>query len=153
MATLHDHPRERGVAPASGLTITQCAAQLGLTAAQLKYCIRQGVPTILRGCKGRGSATLLDPNAVLAWMNARGKTAPDQNRKLARALIESIATAMSQQWRLESGPSKLQLVQSTIANFMAAAATIRRELGLPHMEPDEIPESIRQMAKVLSIFR
>jgi hypothetical protein len=84
-------------------------------------------------------------------MNARGKTSADQNRKLARDLTESIAIALCLQWRSQSGPNKLQLIQSTIANFMAAATTIRQQLGLPDMGPDELPECFQQMVKVLSI--
>jgi len=55
------------------VTLSACAAELGLTVRQLRYAVRQGAPVVRHGHKGRGGGALLDPVAISHWMEARGE--------------------------------------------------------------------------------
>jgi hypothetical protein len=137
------------------LTVTACAARLGLSQRQLRYAIAQGAPIVRRGRKGRGdSATLVDPQALSDWLAAerdRGEEAP--RRKLAAELIHAVADTTVLQFRMESGPHKAALLTSLIANFYATAGAIREQLGLPPLEAADVPEVIGQMDRARCQFR
>jgi hypothetical protein len=149
---LTDSLRVRDAPRAGAVTVSACAAQLGAKASRVKYWIALGAPVVRRGRKGAGNSTLIDPQALLAWMNARGRSSAEKNRELASKFTQSLATTMCLQWRSFAGPEKLQRAGMVVETFLMAAQTIRAQLGLPDMRPDEVPEEIQQMQKVAAFL-
>lgn len=57
-----------------GLPIPEAAEVLGIREGTLVHWLRIGAPVAVRGRRGRGHATRVDPTAVLAWREAQGAT-------------------------------------------------------------------------------
>lgn len=123
-----------------------------MTRKQLQRAIAQGAPVVRRGGKGRGHSTLLDPSAVADWLNRRGTFTQEHHLQLARGLIAAVAEATALRFRAASGPHKLALARELVAQFFDAAQAIREQLGLPPLEPADVPAEIRKMARVGDIF-
>jgi hypothetical protein len=135
----------------SPVTIAEAAARLGMTPKQIRYQITLGMPTVRRGRRGRGGSTLLDPAALLAWMNAGASPSEIEHRKLAHSLIRAVADSHVILFRTQSGPHKIALAANIVAGFIATANAVLLQLGLPSLKTNEMPESIRQIAKLLSL--
>ena len=144
-----------GAARAHGVdavTLSVCAAELGLTVRQLRYAVRQGAPVARRGHKGRGGATLVVPAAISAWMQERGDyTAVQARWKIAREFERTLAESLVLLVRNEDGPHKRALARSHVLTFEFTANRQRSQLGLPPLERCEWPACISQMAKTVSI--
>ena len=137
----------------TALPIPACAAELGLTAKQLRYMIGQGAPVVRRGQRGAGNATLLEPAAVREWMVSHGDhSAEIERRRLALAVIENVAAALVECCRADSGPHKATVTRHHVITFEHTATRICAQLGLPPLERSEWPECIQQMDKTVSIF-
>jgi hypothetical protein len=151
-ATVASVPHQPVAVVSRGLTIRECAAALRLSPKQVKYAVANGAPVIRRGTKGRGQPTLVDQVAIAAWLKERGRSTQDDQWRRARRLTQSAAEVFYDQFRREFGPHKRAVAVSLIQSFMAIAAVIRTDCGLPLLEPEELPECIKQLAKVVAIY-
>ena len=130
----------------AALTIREAAARLKLSQRQLSYAISRGAPTVERGRKGRRHATLVDPEAMRRWFDARDPSNA-QHRKLAADLIRDVAESIALQFRTQSGPHKPALLVNLLGSFYSTAAAIHRQLGLPPLQAADVPLVIKQMDK------
>ena len=136
----------------TAVTLSACAAELGLTVRQLRYAVRQGAPVAHRGRKGRGGATLVEPAAISAWMQERGDYSAVQARwRIAREFERNLAESLVLLVRNEDGPHKRALARSHVLTFEFTANRCRSELGLPPLERCEWPACIDQIDKSTSI--
>ena len=137
----------------TAVTVPEAARELGLTERQLRHAMRNGAPVVHRGHRGRGnsSATLLDVEAVAAWLQARGDPSEAARRQQAREMVAAIADAIVALYRSQSAPRKAQAAAAHVLTFQLAADGVRGQLGLPPITPAEFPEAIRQMDKLMSI--
>lgn len=147
-------------ADVAGLTIEQAAAELGLPPTTVRYWIdRRGCPTVRRGGRGRGNATLIDPAAVRAWMAGRDQpatTAPTSEHGMALMYAERVpdllAEALYNAWRETDGPAKRQLAASVaVAWYQAASAELdrlrNRHPDIPHVT--SLPEAIVKLKLIV----
>lgn len=126
------------------------AAQLGVTPRALRRLIRRdGAPVVRPGRKGAGGATLVDPRAIRAWLDARDL--PDERvvREIASALRLLSADALHEAWQASDGIDKRKLAGVLVATY--DLHTIRATALLRHYVPtlpdnDTLPEPIRRMA-------
>ena len=134
------------------VTLSACAAELGLTVRQLRYAVRQGAPVVRHGHKGRGGGALLDPVAISHWMEARGEySAEIVRRRQARETIQTLAESLVATFRATQGPHKLVVGRANVLTFQHTASSILAALGLPPLERSEWPECIDQIDKSTSI--
>jgi hypothetical protein len=135
-----------------GITVDACAAALGVTRKQVLYAVTQGAPVIQRGGKGRGRNTLVDADAISAWLAKRGDFSLPYRLKLAERLTKSTARTTVALFRGVSGPHKLALGKGLLRQFIESDRAMREQLGLPALEPHQLPSEIGQIAKAVSIF-
>jgi hypothetical protein len=134
------------------VTLSACAAELGLTVRQLRYAVRQGAPVVRHGHKGRGGGALLDPVAISHWMEARGEySAEIVRRRQARETIQTLAESLVATFRATQGPHKLVVGRANVLTFQHTASSILAALGLPPLERREWPACIDQIDKSTSI--
>jgi hypothetical protein len=133
------------------LRLAEAAARLGVSPRQVRYAIERGAPVVKRGRKGHGHATLVDPEALRRWLRKPDRMEEARNHELANNLIRAVADNAVLQFRMQSGPHKLALAANVVESFSATANAICTQLGLSPPEPNEVPENIRQIAKLLSI--
>lgn len=135
----------------TSLTIGEAAALLQLSPKQLRRAIRRGAPVVVRGHKGRGHKTLVRVDEVRRWLDNRDP-AGAPHFQLAEELIREVAATIALQFRMASGPHKAAMLAASVDTFLATAAAIRRQLGLPPLDPADVPAEIQQMARAAVHF-
>ncbi len=143
------------------LTIEQAAAALDLPPSTVRYWIdRRGCPTVRRGGRGRGRATLVDVAAVRRWMAGRDQptapTAPTSEHDLALMYAAELPdllarTVYAAYCRIDS-PHKRQLAASVaVAWYETASQELDRlrqqHPDIPHVT--SLPKAINKLKSIV----
>ena len=133
----------------SGLPVTAAAAELGVAPVTLRRWLRAGAPVAKRGGKGRGRATLIDPQAIRAW---RDQTSPEAfAMALAGKIPELVAEAVDRSHALVQGPTKRASAGVLAGAWLLVAAGLLDELRLTAPAIPElriVPEKIDRLRRV-----
>lgn len=131
--------------------IEAAALELGISEPTLRRWIAAGAPVARRGRRGRGDATLIDPDAIAAWRGAR----PDELRVLAGEIPELVAEACWSAFMLVEGPHRTAcagvLAGAWYVVTVALLDRLRRS-GLDLADP-AIPGKIAQLRAIFEHSR
>lgn len=141
-------------APPCALPVRDAAPVLGLTPRALRRLIRRdGAPVVRRGRKGAGGATLVDPRAIRAWLDARDL--PDERvvHEIDSTLLLVIGDALHDVWQATDGDmNKRKLARVFVAAYdtlsMRVHATLRHYAPTLPDTDTTLPDSVRRMALV-----
>lgn len=161
MTAAHNLPTEAGTVAGGDvvvMTIGQAADSLDLPVSTLRFWIdRRGCPTVRRGGRGRGNATLVDVAAVRHWLAGRDQPTPpttehDVMLAYAERLPDLLADAMYRAWCDVDAPLKRQLAASVaVAWYQATSAELdrlrERHPDIPHIT--SLPEAINKLKSIV----
>ena len=162
MTAAHNLPTEAGTVAAPGdvvvMTIEQAADSLDLPVSTLRFWIdRRGCPTVRRGGRGRGNATLVDVAAVRHWLAGRDQPTPpttehDVMLAYAQRLPDLLAQALYRAWCAVESPAKRQLaVQVALAWDSVTTAELDRLRDrwpdVPHVTA--VPKAINKLKLIV----
>ncbi len=129
------------------LPIAAAAVVIGEKPATLARWIRDhNAPVVVRGRKGRGCATLVDPAAIATWR--RSQLAERQTLELAGVIPELVADAVYETFTAANGPQKrgLALPLATAWYLTVNALLDHLRIRCPEIaEIQQMPEKIEAL--------
>lgn len=132
---------EKRVGP---VVIADAALALGVSESTVRRWIAAGAPVARRGGRGRGNATLVDLDAMAAWL-----TECDAETALvafAGRVPELVAQAMDEAFRMIEGPHKRALAEPLVVAWYLACAAVMEAAGTD--APEALPEVIERLRKI-----
>lgn len=126
------------------VAIPEAAQVLGVSDSTLRRWIAAGAPVARRGGRGRGNATLVDPEAVFAWLTECDAT--EAMRAFAGQVPELVAQAVWEAFRLAEGPHKRGAAELLATVWYLAASAVMEEAGAE--APEALPETIERLRKI-----
>lgn len=134
----------------NAVPIPDAARALGISPATLRRWIRRGCPVAVRGRRGRGLATLVDPGEVRAWRQAGGREAA--LLALASSLPDVLAGGIEKAHQLAEGTDKRRLAGILAATWFVASARVLEHLHELHpaIAPDPrcVPDQVERLRKI-----
>lgn len=137
-------------------TVEDIARGCGVTVRTVQRWVSEGCPTLKRGRKGGGGATVLDLDQVRAWRESK-KDADSTAAVLevATLLPDLLADAVEQAARDDTGPHKLALHGAlaeawhrTALRFLEALRQRYPDAAHLIRDPVSAPDAIWRMAQV-----
>lgn len=126
------------------VVISEAARELGVSVSTVQRWISSGAPVARRGGRGRGNATLVDPAALLAWLNACDAEAALV--ALAGQVPELVAGAVWESFKLCDGPHKRPSADLLVTVWYLVATEIMEAAGAD--APEALPEAIERLRKI-----
>ncbi|GGX89991.1 hypothetical protein GCM10007160_16780 [Litchfieldella qijiaojingensis] len=126
------------------VVIPEAAHALGVSESTLRRWIAAGAPVARRGGRGRGNVTLVDPDAVIAWLNECDAT--EAMRAFAGQVPELVAGAIWESFRLAEGPHKRGVAELLVTLWYLASTEIMEAAGAD--APEAWPEAIERLRKI-----
>jgi hypothetical protein len=134
----------------NAVQIHAAAQELGVSVATLRRWMREGCPVASRGRRGRGLATMIDPDAVRTWRQAGSREAV--LLALASSLPDVLAGGIEKAHQLAEGTDKRRLAGILAGAWFLATAAILETLHehCPAIAPDPraVPEKIERLRKI-----
>jgi len=132
----------------TAVPLSVAASELGMRPGTLRRHIRAGCPAV-HGRRGRGHATLVDPEAARAWLAAGSGERAIVG--LADELPRILARAAHEAWQLAEGIDKRRMAGVLAAAWYLSATQVLDYLRT--LEPgikdiDRLPEEIERMREI-----
>jgi hypothetical protein len=132
----------------AALTLPAAAEALGISSRALRRMIDNDAPVARAGGRGRGNSTLVDPDAIRAWIDSSSLApAHDSSFKaFASRIPEIIAHAMWDVFVDTEGPHKRAAARTLIAAWYLATAELMDAAGAPELSV--MPEKIDRLRAI-----
>lgn len=130
-------------------TVTEAAAELGVSGSTLRRWVASGAPVARRGRRGRGCQTLVNPADIRAWRESSHD--PDAAAQaLHAALPELLGDAMFQAFRL--APDKRGAAWALAAAWRLALSSVADHVGIDDAD-HALPDSVARLVKIAHEMR
>lgn len=141
----------------AAFTIPETALKLGKSDKQVRTMVEQGAPVVFRGRRGRGLATLLDPEALRAWEHERNENSRNLVLQLAADIPALAERAIYESFRMCEGPHKIACAGLLAATWISIVGELLDRCrvdapGVPDVKHLHLPEKILLIKSIFDRF-